>query len=52
MPYRIEGTKVLHFKDGEWSVKQTCTSHENAVEAMRLLEGVEHGWKPTLVKKK
>jgi len=47
MPYKIEGNKVLHFKNGKWSVKQTCSSHGAAEAAMRLLQGVEHGWKPT-----
>ena len=43
MPYKIEGNKVLHFKDGKWSVKQVCKSHANAVKALRLLQAVEHG---------
>ena len=47
MPYKIKGKQLLHFKQGHWSVKQTATSHDNAVKAMRLLEGIEHGWSPT-----
>ena len=47
MPYKIIGNTVYHMKDGKWSVKQHATSHANAVEAMRLLNAVEHGWKPT-----
>ncbi len=46
MPYKVTGNKVMHLKGGEWSVKQTCSSHENAVSAMRLLNGVEHGMTP------
>ncbi len=47
MPYKIEGNKVLHQVGGKWKVKQTCSSHANAMAAIRLLQGVEHGWKPT-----
>lgn len=46
MPYRIEGKNVLHYKGGHWKIKQRCSSHENAVKAVRLLHGVEHGMKP------
>jgi len=43
MPYRLNGNSVEHFKNGTWSVKQHCSSHANAVGAMRLLQGIEHG---------
>lgn len=43
MPYRVEGNKVMHEKDGKWSVKQTCKDHAAAVRAMRLLYGIEKG---------
>lgn len=43
MPYRREGTKILHYKNGKWSVKQTCKSVEAAKGAMRLLYGLESG---------
>jgi hypothetical protein len=46
MPYKIVGNKVMHQKDGKWSTKQTCQSHANAVKAVRLLRGVEHGMIP------
>lgn len=46
MPYKIEGNKVLHLKNGKWSVKQTCSSHQNAMEAMRLLNALDHGYEP------
>lgn len=46
MPYKIEGNKVMHFKNGKWSVKQTCSSAKNAKAAVRLLYGVEGGMKP------
>lgn len=53
MPYKIEGNKVLHKKNGKWSVKQTCKDPEAAEKAVNLLQGVEHGWKPTgFLKKK
>uniref|UniRef100_A0A6M3IF68 Uncharacterized protein n=1 Tax=viral metagenome TaxID=1070528 RepID=A0A6M3IF68_9ZZZZ len=47
MPYKREGNKVMHYKNGKWSVKQTCSSAAAAEAAIRLLQGVEHGWKPT-----
>ena len=48
MPYKIEGSKVLHKKGGKWSVKQTCSSPEAAKKALCLLRGIEGGeWKPT-----
>lgn len=47
MPYKIIGNAVYHFKNGKWSVKQRASSHANAVAAMKLLQGIEHGWKPT-----
>ncbi len=43
MPYKISGNKVMHQKGGKWSVKQTCSSHENAIKALSLLQGLEHG---------
>ena len=46
MPYKISGSKVMHKKDGKWSVKQDCGSPEKAKAAMRLLMGIEHGMKP------
>lgn len=52
MPYRRDGNKVMHYKDGKWKVKQTCGSVEAAEAAIRLLRGREHGWKPTGKKKR
>ena len=46
MPYKVKGKAVYHLKNGKWSKKQQCSSHENALKAMRLLHGVEHGMKP------
>ena len=46
MPYMIKGSAVYHKKAGRWVKKQQCTSHSNAVKAMRLLYGVENGMKP------
>jgi len=47
MPYKRVGNKVMHKKGGKWSVKQTTSSEENAKSAIRLLNAVEHGLKPT-----
>jgi hypothetical protein len=38
MPYKIEGKNLLHKKGGKWTIKQRCSSHENAVKALRLLK--------------
>lgn len=46
MPYKIKGKEVLHLKDGKWKLKQTAHSHAKAVGTVRLLQGIEHGWKP------
>ena len=48
MPYKVQGSDVLHEKGGKWSIKQHCRSHAAALRAMRLLYGVEGGkWEPT-----
>ncbi len=41
MPYRCDGNKLMHKKNGEWSVKQTCTSHANCLKAAGLLYALE-----------
>ncbi len=43
MPYKVEGKNLMHEVNGKWEVKQHCSSHENAVKAMGLLQGLEHG---------
>jgi hypothetical protein len=43
MPYKIKGKDVFHYKNGKWSIKQHCSSHENAVKAVRLLHGIDSG---------
>lgn len=45
MPYKVEKNKVMHKKGGKWSVKQVCTSHENAVKAVKLLHMKGYGHK-------
>ena len=47
MPYKVSGNKVMHKKGSTWSVKQTCGSHAAAEKAIKLLQGIEHGWKPS-----
>jgi len=41
MPYRCDGNKLMHKKDGKWTLKQTTKSHANCVKAMGLLYAVE-----------
>lgn len=43
MPYKREGSKVLHKKGNTWTVKQTCGSPAKAESAIRLLRGLESG---------
>jgi len=43
MPYKVIGSNLMHLKGGKWSVKQHCSNHKNAIGAMGLLQGLEHG---------
>uniref|UniRef100_A0A6M3KNZ5 Uncharacterized protein n=1 Tax=viral metagenome TaxID=1070528 RepID=A0A6M3KNZ5_9ZZZZ len=43
MPYKCQGSDLYHKKDGKWSIKQHCSSHEKCVKAMGLLYGLESG---------
>lgn len=47
MPYKRIGKRIYHKKGGKWRLKQTATSEEKAKATMRLLQGIEHGWRPT-----
>lgn len=46
MPYKRKGKTIYKKVDG-LKKKQRCGSIRKAKSAMRLLKGVEHGWKPT-----
>jgi len=52
IPYKTIGSKIYHFKNGKWSVKQTCSSPANAKKAMNFLRGLEHGMVPKKKAKK
>ena len=43
MPYKCQGSDLMHYKNGEWSLKQHCSSQENCKKAMGLLYGLESG---------
>lgn len=47
MPYKRIGASIYHKKGGSWKVKQKAKSVDAAKRAMSLLQGIEHGWKPT-----
>ena len=47
MPYKVVGNAVYHKKGNKWSVKQRCRSNAAAKAAVRLLHGVDKGWRPT-----
>jgi len=51
IPYKISGKNILHKKGKSWTIKQRCSSVENAKKAMRLLYGIEGGMKPRSKKK-
>ena len=43
MPYKImNGNEVWSESGGKWHKKQKCKNHADAVNAMQLLEGIEH----------
>lgn len=52
VPYKRVGNVVYHKKGGKWSVKARCRSASAAEAQVHLLQGVEHGWKPTGKKRK
>lgn len=52
MPYKRVGKTIYHKKGGKWVVKQRAKTVENAKKALRLLNAVEHGFKPTGKKKR
>jgi hypothetical protein len=43
MPFKVIGNKVMHYKNGKWSIKQRCSSHANAVKAVGLLHMKGYG---------
>ena len=43
MPYKREGNKIYTKASGNWKLKQTCANVKNAIKAMGLLQGLEHG---------
>lgn len=53
MPYKIEkrGNKYIIKNKKTGKVKGTHLSRAKAESQMRLLYGIEHGWKPTFSKR-
>lgn len=53
MPYKIvkRGKKYVVINKETGKVKGTHSSKEKALAQMRLLYGIEHGWKPTFSKR-
>jgi len=47
MPNKRVGRRIYHKVEGKWKLKQECSSVSNAKAALKLLQGVAHGWKPT-----
>ena len=41
MPYRVEGSNLMHKVGGKWTVKQHCKSAENAHIVMANLEKLD-----------
>jgi hypothetical protein len=46
MPYKRKGKVIYSKSSGSWKVKQRCKSVEKAKSAIKLLKGIEHGWRP------
>jgi hypothetical protein len=51
MPYKLKGKTVYKKVDG-WKKKGTAKTKAKALKYFRLLQGVEHGWKPTKKRRK
>jgi len=52
MPYKIKKVKGGYSTSGPSGVHAKKTSLKKAKAQVRLMQGVEHGWKPTGKKKK
>ena len=51
MPYKIVGRGVYHKVGTHWKLKQRAHSRAKANATLKLLRGIENGWKPTLRRK-
>ena len=47
MPYIIRGNIVLKKSGGKWKKKAKAKSPASAKRMVRLLHGVDRGWKPS-----
>ncbi len=49
MPYKVEkkGNKYFVINMASGKVKGTHMTKEKAQAQMKLMQGIEHGWKPT-----
>ncbi len=52
MPYERKGKTIMSKSGGSWHTKQTASTVANAIKAMRLLQGIEHGMIPNKDKNK
>lgn len=52
MPYELKKTRDGFGVKGPSGMHSTHTTRQKAEAQMRLLRGIEHGWKPTGKKKK
>jgi len=52
MPYKRVGRRIYKLVGGRWVLRSTCKNVENAKRQLRLLNAIEHGWKPTRKRKK
>jgi hypothetical protein len=51
-PYKRVGKTIYSKSSGTWRKKQKGKSVSSAKSAMRLLAGIENGWRPTQGKKR
>ena len=42
MPYKIDGKTLMHKVGDKWKKKQTASSYDKAVKAMRLMQAIKH----------
>lgn len=52
MPYKMSGRTVMVKRGGKWRKKAKARSTSSGKRMIRLLRGVEHGWKPTKRRRK
>lgn len=45
MPYKVQGTNIMHFKNGKWTVKQKMKNKKDAYGIIQKLKEIDSGKK-------